>query len=99
VSQTSLRNFVDDWLERKTPEIADSTRAFYRNAADKFLRFLGDMTDADVTEIMRDHITRFRNEEAKRFAPKTVNHEVKFLRMIFRSARRDTVVSDDPAHS
>jgi hypothetical protein len=68
--ETSLRNFVDEWLERKTPEIADSTRAFYRNAADKFLRFLGDMADADVTEITRDHITRFRNEEAKHFAPK-----------------------------
>ena len=70
VSQTSLRDFVDEWLEGKTPEIADSTRAFYRNAADKFLRFLGDMADADVTEITRDHITRFRNEEAKHFAPK-----------------------------
>jgi integrase len=55
------------------------------------------MADADVTEITRDHITRFRNEEAKHFAPKTVNHEVKFLRMIFRAARRDAVVSDDPA--
>jgi integrase len=97
VSQTSLRNFVDEWLERKTPEIAGSTRAFYRNAADKFLRFLGDVADVDVTEITRDHVTRFRNEEAKRFAPKTVNHEVKFLRMIFRAARRDAVVSDDPA--
>src|SRR5438874_5923341 len=97
VSQTSLRNFVDEWLERKTPEIAGSTRAFYRNAADKFLRFLGDVADADITEITRDHITRFRNEEAKRFAPKTVNHQVKFLRMIFRAARRDALVSDDPA--
>ena len=97
VSQTSFRNFVDEWLERKTPEIADSTRMFYRNAADKFLRFLGDMADADITEITRDRITRFRNEEAKRFAPKTVNHQVKFLRMIFRAARRDALVSDDPA--
>jgi integrase len=97
VSQTSFRNFVDEWLERKTPEIAESTQAFYRNAADKFLRFLGDMADADITEITRDHITRFRNEEAKRLAPKTVNHEAKFLRMIFRAARRDAVVSDDPA--
>jgi len=97
VSQNSLRNFVDEWLRNKAPEIADSTLAFYRNAARKFLAFLGDAADADLTEITRDQIRRFRNEEARRFAPKTVNHEVKFLRMMFRAARRDALVSDDPA--
>jgi integrase len=97
VSSTSLRFFLDSWLERKAPEVAESTLAFYRNATKKFLTFLGDAADVDLTEITRDQITRFRNEEAKRFAPKTVNHEVKFLRMIFRAARRDALVGDDPA--
>jgi integrase len=97
VSQTSLRSFLDTWLERKAPEIAPSTESFYRNAASKFIRFMGPMADADVTEVTREHITRFRNEEAKRWAPKTVNHEVKFLRMVFRNARRDAIVGDDPA--
>jgi len=97
VSQNSLRNFLDGWLETKAPEIANSTLVFYRNAANKFLAFLGDTADADLTEITREHITRFRNEEAKRFAPKTVNHEVKFLRMVFRAARRDALIGDDPA--
>jgi integrase len=97
VSQMSVRAFIDDWLERKTPEVASSTLDFYRNAAEKFLGFLGATAEADLTEITRDHITRFRNAEAKRFAPKTVNHQVKFLRMIFRAARRDALVADDPA--
>jgi integrase len=97
VCQTSLRSFLDTWLERKAPEIAPSTECFYRNAASKFITFMGPMADADVTEITREHITRFRNEEAKRWAPKTVNHQVKFLRMVFRNARRDAIVSDDPA--
>ena len=97
VSQTSLRNFLDTWLERKAPEIAPSTEAFYRNAAAKFIGFMGPMADADVTEVTREHITRFRNEEGKRWAPKTVNHQVKFLRMVFRNARRDAIVGDDPA--
>jgi integrase len=97
LSETSLRNFIESWLERKAPEIAPTTLAFYRNAGAKFLAFLGEAADGDLTEITRDHITRFRNEEAKRFAPKTVNHEVKFVRMIFRAARRDALVCDDPA--
>lgn len=97
VSQMSVRAFINDWLERKAPEVASVTLDFYRNAAEKFLGFLGATADADLTEITRDHITRFRNAEAKRFAPKTVNHQVKFLRMIFRAARRDALVADDPA--
>jgi integrase len=97
VSQTSLRNFLNSWLGRKASETAHSTLAFYRNAANKFLAFLGDTADADLTEITREHITRFRNEEAKWFAPKTVSHEVKFLRMILRAARRDALVGDDSA--
>ena len=46
VSQNSLRNFLDGWLETKAPEIANSTLVFYRNAANKFLAFLGDAADA-----------------------------------------------------
>src|ERR1035437_2629274 len=97
VSHTSLRAFVDSWLAVKAPEIASSTASFYRNAADKFIEFLGEGADRDLTEITRDQITQFRNAEAKRFAPMTVNHEVKFLRMLFRAARRDALVSDDPS--
>lgn len=97
VLQTSVRQFVNDWLERKTPEVAETTLRFYKNASDKFLAFLGTAADEDLTQITRDHLTKFRNQEAKRLAPKTVNHEVKFLRMLFRSARRDALVADDPA--
>jgi integrase len=97
LSETSLRSFIESWLERKAPEIAPTTLAFYRNAGAKFLAFLGSLADGDLTEITRDHITRFRNAEAKFLAPKTVNHEVKFVRMIFRAARRDALVGDDPA--
>jgi integrase len=93
----SVRQFVNDWLERKTPEVAETTVRFYRNASDKFLEFLGPAVDEDLTQVTRDHLTKFRNQEAKRLAPKTVNHEVKFLRMLFRSAKRDALLADDPA--
>lgn len=88
---------MDSWIENKTPEIAPSTRGFYRKVADKFLTFLGEAADRDLIEITRDHVNHFRNEEAKRLASRTVNHEVKFLRMLFRAAKRDALISDDPA--
>jgi integrase len=97
VSHTTIRAFLDSWIHSKKPEIAASTFKFYRNSADKFLKFLGAAADHDLGEITRDEITRFRNEESKHFAPRTVNHQVKFLRMAFRAARRDSLVADDPA--
>jgi integrase len=95
--QTSVRSFLDDWLERKSAETAPNTMVFYRNAAAKFVEFLGSAADTDLEQITRDDLVRFRNEQHKRFAPKTVNHLIKFLRMIFRAAKRDALISDDPA--
>ncbi len=97
LAQTTMRSFLNDWLERKAPETAKSTHGFYKGAASKFIEFLGASADAELAEITREHILRFRNEESKRLAPKTVNHLVKFLRMVFRAAKRDSLLSDDPA--
>jgi integrase len=94
---TSVRGFTELWLERKEPEVARSTLAFYRNAASKFLAFLGPAAEGDLTAVTRDQLTRFRNEQAKLFSATTANHQTKFLRMLFRAARRDALVADDPA--
>jgi len=96
-SHTSVRGFIDSWLERKEPEVARSTLAFYRNAASKFLTFLGLAAEQDLTAVTRDQLTRFRNEQARLFSATTANHQTKFLRMLFRAARRDALVADDPA--
>ena len=96
LTQTSVRSFFDGWLEKKRPETAQTTQAFYRSAATKFVEFLGPLADTEIAEIAKDHILRFRNEQAGRLAPKTVNQLLKFLRMAFRAARRDALISDDP---
>ena len=66
--------------------------AFYTSAAGKFHGYMGEVAEGEISEITREHITRFRNEEAKILAPKTVNHNLKCLKMIFKAARRDGVV-------
>ena len=92
----SYRQFANSWLERKTPETASSTAAFYRNALEKFEKFIGDKANGELVEISRDDITRFRNHESKTLAGKTVNHDLKVLKMLFRAARRDGAVAEDP---
>jgi integrase len=93
----SFRSFAQSWLTAKRHEVAESTLDFYRKAADKFLAHLGALADADLAEITREHILDFRNREAETFAPKTVKHDLKAVKMLFLSARRDGLIADNPA--
>jgi integrase len=93
----SFRSFSQSWLAAKRHEVAESTLDFYRKAADKFLAHLGALADVDLAEITREHVLDFRNREAEKFAPKTVNHDLKAVKMLFLSARRDGLIADNPA--
>ncbi len=92
----SFRAFAESWFTRKMPEVKTGTLTFYRGAVGKFTKFLGEKADAELTEITSDDIVRFRNHEATTLAPKTVNHDLKCLRMLFREARREKLITDDP---
>jgi integrase len=65
-------------------------------APGKFLQFLGDIQDSIISDITSNQVLEFRNAEAKAFAPKTVNHDLKCLKMVFKAARREGLVSEDP---
>ena len=92
----SFREFSESWLARKAPEIAPGTLSFYRGAVTKFTAFLGAKADAELAEITTDDVVSFRNHEAKTLMAKTVNHDLKCLRMLFRAGRRDKAIVDDP---
>lgn len=94
---STTREFFDRWLETKTRETKPATIRFYRAGSKKFLSFLGGRADLDIAEISKDDILRYRESLAKALAAKTVNHGIKFLRMVFRSAREDATIADNPA--
>ncbi|MCB1099826.1 MAG: tyrosine-type recombinase/integrase [Verrucomicrobiales bacterium] len=93
----TIREFVKSWLERKGPETADSTLKFYAGSTSKFLEFLGDDGDRVVSEISAKQILAFRNSESRKLAAKTVNHDLKCLKMLFKAARREGLISEDPS--
>ena len=93
----SLRQYVTSWLATKEHETKASTMTFYRNSSAGLLGFLGERADKDIAEVSRQDLLDFRAAEAKTLAAKTVNHKLKFWRMVFKSARRDAVIADDPA--
>jgi integrase len=92
----SVRSFVRDWLARKRPETSSATHVFYTSATRKFLTFLGADADRELSDITADHVLRFRNFQATTLSSKTVNNGLKCIRMVFKSARRDGLIGDDP---
>jgi integrase len=96
LASQSWRVFTESWINRKKPEVKPSTMNFYLNAIGKFTAFLGAKADVQMTELTAADVVGFRNHESQILAPKTVNHDLKALRMVFRDALQDRVISESP---
>jgi integrase len=94
---STVRDYIAAWLKRKEPELSKSTNTFYRIKAKDFLEFLGARADLEMSRITQADVIGFRNKELERVSATSVNHSVKYLRMVFKSARADGVVLDNPA--
>jgi integrase len=97
VVRTSPKVAVEQWLKTKQPETAPATMAFYRMSLGKFVAFLGDRAADPISEITRQDVVSFRSGLSEKVSPKTANHDLKAVRMFFRAARRDGLISEDPA--
>jgi integrase len=93
----TVRKFVDRWLKERKREISDATYAIYEKTAERFLTFLGGDADRELGSVTKSRIVDYRNQLADKLAPATVNRDVKIIRMIFRQARLDGYLFQDPA--
>jgi integrase len=91
----TVREYFDGWVARKKPETAPSTYRFYHDKARGFLNWLGKRADEQISLIDRQDILDFREAELKRVSPRSVNHGIKFLRMVFKTAREDGKYHDE----
>lgn len=93
----SVREHFDRWLAAKDGgEVAPATYIFYKGVVKKVLQWFGDRAKSDLASVSQDDITAFRNHESKLLSTKTVNHELKTLKMIFRDALHRKLITDDP---
>jgi integrase len=97
VNRLTAREFVADWLETKRPTVKARTLDFYQASSAKFLSFLGPRADALLSEISKSDLVAYRNGLVKKLGPKTCNHHVKLVRMLFHGAKRDGLIYDDPS--
>ena len=90
-----MREYFDSWVARKKPETAPSSYRLYHDKARGFLRWLGKRADEQIALIDRQDILDFRAAELERVAPRSVNHSIKFLRMVFKTAKEDGKYHDE----
>jgi hypothetical protein len=97
ISRLSLREYAAQWLNTKAAETAPATLVNYRGCVTKLLDFLAERADAPLTEIAKADLLAYRNHLSSSLTPLTANNHLVLLRMLFKGARRDGVVTLDPA--
>lgn len=89
--------FFNQWLERKSNELAESSTNEYRNAVNQFLEFIGPRKKKPLDTITKAIVTDFRDNLLKRVSPSTVRKYIRILRVAFNDAIREGRARENPA--
>jgi integrase len=97
VPRYTVAEYLEEWIKGKGISTKPSTLAFYKGATAKFTEFLQDRATKPLLLISKHDVTAFRNHLASKVSAKTANHGLKCIKMLFKSAKRDGVISEDPS--
>jgi integrase len=97
VSRKSLRQYANEWLASKTPEVAARTHDSYEDGLTQFLKYLGPRADVPIGDITKTELVAYRNHLSTALSATTTNNHLSLIKMLFKAARRDTVCADNPA--
>lgn len=88
--------FVECWLREKAGT-SKATQDFYKSSTKRFLAHLGPLADDELSMISKEHLVSFRNTIREKLSAKATNHYLKVVKMLFRAAKRDGYLVDDPS--
>ncbi|MEY2605670.1 MAG: hypothetical protein QOH31_3486, partial [Verrucomicrobiota bacterium] len=97
VPRYTVAEYVDEWNKGKSVSTKPSTQTFYKGVTAKFTEFLQERAAKPLLLISKQDVIAFRNDLASKVSPKTANHGLKCVKMLFKSAKRDGVISEDPS--
>jgi integrase len=95
----SFDAYLAEWFAAKKLELASSSVYRLEAVLERFKKHLGTKAGRPIREISQADIASFRNIEASRISAGSVNLEIKFIRMLFRSAKSDGVIAENPAEN
>jgi integrase len=93
----SLRDWVTSWTARRKAEVKPATYAFYRGTGDRWLAWLGGRADGPMDAVTIEDLIAYRNHMESEVTPKTCNHALTFIRMVFLAAHNEGVIDRNPA--
>ena len=92
----SVADFTGRWLAARKAETSPATFRRYDEIIRKFLGFLGAAADRGLDEINKGQILAFRDAQIASTAATTTNTTLTIVKMVFRSARREGYLWQDP---
>jgi len=93
---TTFREHANKWLSEKRLEASTASLRSYSTTVNHFATHLSERADQDLTIISRQDIVAWRSNLASRLFHVTTNRHLKTLRSIFKSAKLDGLILENP---
>jgi integrase len=96
----SIKSHFDTWLTSKCGRKAKSTGERYGTAVTEFLKTLGNRANKNLTSLSAADVQRFLDQRTgQKLAPATVNLDVSIIRGALNAARRQGLITTNPAEA
>jgi integrase len=94
---STIKGYFESWADNKARETSESTGIRYKHTAKRFVKWLGDKSNQDITALSPRDILAFRNELASKLSTSTANHAIKVVRMALKDAQAASLVTANVA--
>ncbi len=99
IATSTLKDFVEDFLNQKRLETAPATHQRYKEVLHRLVTHLGEKAEDEMQFITRAELGRFRDREASKLSPNSVNLSIRIVRMLFKEAMARELIDSNPALS
>jgi len=93
----TVSQFAEQWLKIKRGEMVPRSAIAYENSVSRFLSYLGNDAQFDISLVTKAHVANFRNDLLTKVSPSTVNFHLRVIKGLFKAARREGVIYEDPS--